>query len=194
MKPFNGAKAERRAQREKLPAGGYIAKILDAKEVEYGWGTVLLISFDIVEGEYKDFFRKDYSAQQQEDKKWHGTYRLVEPKDDGSEKDGWTKNTFNNAIWAWEKSNSGYHWDWNEAGLKGKMVGVLFRNREWEMNGNTGWTTECCDFTDVASIRGNTFKVPKDKPLKADVKRNAAPKSNLDVDFEELEDESDLPF
>ncbi|MFR8011236.1 MAG: hypothetical protein ACLU8W_05690 [Clostridia bacterium] len=55
MRPFNGAKAERRAQREILPAGGYVAKILDAKEVEYSWGTVLLVSFDIAEGEHKDF-------------------------------------------------------------------------------------------------------------------------------------------
>ena len=81
MKAFAGFKAEAPARKEQLPAGGYIAKIMDAKEIGYDWGNVLLISFDIAEGEYKDFFAKDYRNQQQEDKKWRGTFRLRIPKD-----------------------------------------------------------------------------------------------------------------
>lgn len=166
MKQFNGFEAKKSTSREKLPAGGYVAKILDAEEVKYDWGSILLISFDIEEGTHKGFFKTDYKNQDREDKKWRGTYRLSVPKDDGSEKDGWTKRTFGNAIWAVEASNKDYHWDWNEAGLKGKMVGVLFREREWEMNGNTGWTTECCAFASVEDIRSGNFKMPKEKPLK----------------------------
>ena len=69
MKQFSGYKAEAPVRKEKLPAGGYVAKIMDAREVEYSWGSVLLISFDIAEGEHKDFFKNDYRSQQQEDKK-----------------------------------------------------------------------------------------------------------------------------
>ena len=61
MKPFNGFESKKSAgARELLPAGGYVAKILDAVEVPYDWGNVILISFDILEGDYKDFFKKDY--------------------------------------------------------------------------------------------------------------------------------------
>ena len=131
MKPFNGFEAKKSSGgRELLPAGGYVAKILNAEEISYSWGSVLLISFDIIEGQFKDFFSTDYKNQDREDKKWRGTYRLSVPKDDGSEKDGWTKRTFGNAIWSIEASNPGYHWDWNETALKGKTVGVLYRNRE----------------------------------------------------------------
>ena len=165
MKAFNGFEAKKSASREVIPAGGYVAKILNAEEVNYSWGSVLLISFDIAEGKYKEFFAHDYKGQEREDKKWRGTLRLNIPKDDGSEKDGWTKRTFGNSIWAINESNPGYSWDWNEAGLKGKAVGVLFRNREWEMNGNTGWTTECCALASVEDIRNGNFKMPKDKAL-----------------------------
>lgn len=187
MKPFNGFEAKKTASREHLPAGGYVAKILDCTEVSYTWGNVLLISFDIIEGPYKDFFATDYKGQDREDKKWRGTYRLNEPKDDGSEKDGWTKRTFGNAIWSIENSNQGYHWDWNETGLKGKLVGVLYRNREWEKDGNSGWTTECCALTSVDDIRNGKFKQPKDKPLKK--------ATNSTPGFTELsDDDGELPF
>ena len=91
MKAFNGYKAEKAATREQLPVGGYVAKILDAEEVTYTWGSVLVISFDIAEGEHAGFWKKDYQNQTGEDKKWRGTYRLTIPADDGSEKDEWSK-------------------------------------------------------------------------------------------------------
>lgn len=166
MKAFEGYKAQKQGgSREHLPAGGYVAQILSAKEVQYGWGSVLLISFDISEGEYKGFFKKDYAENTNENRKWSGTYRLSIPKDDGSEKDGWTKRTFGGVMWAVEDSNPGYHWDWNEAGLKGKTVGVLYRNYEWDIDGRTGWSTECCKMITVQDVRDGKFKVPKDKPL-----------------------------
>lgn len=167
MRPFNGYKPQKQGgAREILPAGGYVAKILNAEEKRYTWGDMLLISFDIAEGEHTGFFSKDYQENSNEDKKWRGTYRLPIPKDDGSERDGWTKNTFGGAMWAIEESNSGYAWNWDEKTLKGKTVGVLFRNKEWEMNGNTGWTTECCKLESADDIRNGKFRMPKDKPLK----------------------------
>lgn len=192
MKAFNGMKPKKSTSaRELLPAGGYVAKIMKAEEVIYDWGKVVIISFDISEGEFKEFFAKDYRGQTQEDKKWRGVYRLIEPKDDGSEKDEWTKNSFNNSIWSIEESNPGYHFDWDETKFKGKFVGVLFREKEWAYEGNTGWTTECCALTDIGSIRNKTFKVPKKKPLK-DSERPAAASAVFEPAAEE--DSGDLPF
>lgn len=74
-----------------------VSQNLDAKEARYDWGDVLVVSFDILEGEHKGFFAADYKAQDQEDKKWRGTFRITLPKDDGSERDTWTKRGFNNS-------------------------------------------------------------------------------------------------
>lgn len=187
MKQFSGFESKKSGGREHLPVGGYVAKIMKTEEVIYDWGRILLVNFEIAEGEYKDFFSKDFKSQDGEDKKWRGTYRLNIPRDDGSEKDGWTKRTFGGAIWSIENSNPGYRWEWDETTLKGKSVGVLYRNREWEYNGQTGWSTECCALTDVESIRAGSFKIPKDKPL--------TQKKNTESVFASAdEDDSDLPF
>ena len=115
MKKLNGYEtAQAYFEQERLPVGGYVLKILDVKYQENSWGDVILLSFDIEEGEYKGFFANNYRAQTQEDKKWKGTYRLRVPKDDGSEQDNWTMRRFKTVISAFEESNSGYHWNWDE--------------------------------------------------------------------------------
>ena len=172
-----------------LPAGGYVAKILDAEEKEYSWGSVLVISFDILEGEFKDFFKQNYKANTREDKKWKGVYRLTVPQESNQWYDS-QKRTFGNAIACIEESNNGYHWNWDEKTLKGKTVGVLFRNFEYDVEGNTGWSTECCSLASVEDIREGNFKMPKDKPLKK--KAVAMPVAPVQT-FEEIDDE-DLPF
>ena len=192
MKAFNGLEIKKSVSAsEPLPAGGYVAKILNAKVEEYGWGEVLVISFDVAEGEYKDFFSKQYKENTREDKKWKGNFRLTVPNDGNQYFDS-QKRTFGNAIWAIEESNPGYNWDWNEAALKGKMVGVLFRNYEYDVDGNQGWSTECCTFVSVEDVRTGNFKKPKDKPLKNKVASQTATASSFAaIDNDDL---SDLPF
>ena len=193
MKAFNGFEAKAVKGSEHLPAGGYVAEVKEAKIVLAKNGREMLqISFDIAEGDKKEFFKTDFLNQSSKDKKWKGVYRLFVPTDDGSEKDVWAKRTFGNAIWSFEESNNGFHWAWNEADLKGKLVGVLYRDKEWEHNGNTGWTTECCALTDIASIREGSFKMPKAKELP---KSENAAASAFDSQFSGiLADDADLPF
>ena len=189
MKAFNGLEIKKSVSAsEPLPAGGYVAKILNAKVEEYSWGEKLVISFDIAEGEYKDFFRKQYNENTREDKKWKGNFRLTVPQENNQYFDS-QKRTFGNAIWAIEESNPGYHWDWNEAELRGKMVGVLFRNYEYDVDGRQGWSTECCTFVSVEDVRTGNFKQPKDKPLK-----NKAVNNSDYGDFVAVTDSDDLPF
>ena len=197
IRRYNGAKAERRAAREILPAGGYVAKILDAKVQHFDFRNgdsvdKLILSFDILEGQHAGFFKRDYNQNTNEDKKWRGTYRVNIPKDDGTEQDGWSKNTFNGVIWALEDSNPGFHFDFDETQLKGKIVGVLFRNKEWEWEDKTGWTTECCALTGAEEIRSGKFKMPKDKPLKKSGSTMSAPSGG---GFAEVtDDDGTLPF
>ena len=190
MKAFNGLEIKKSVSAsEPLPAGGYVAKILNAKVEEYSWGEKLVISFDIAEGEYKDFFRKQYNENTREDKKWKGNFRLTVPNEGNQYFDS-QKRTFGNAIWAIEESNPSFRWAWDENALKGKMVGVLFRNFEWEMDdGRSGWSTECCTFVSVEDVRTGNFKQPRDKPLKK------KPVSNVSAeDFVPVDDSGDLPF
>jgi len=196
MKKFSGYEPKRMTAREPIPVGGYVVKVLNVKEQNYDWGDVLVICFDVIEGDYKGFFKNDLDNQTQEDKKWKGTYRLGIPKDDGSERDGWTKNTFNGVMYSFEESNKGFKWDWDESKLKGLVVGALFRNKEWEFNGRSGWTTECCSLIPADDIRNNKFKMPKDKPLNGGAKsaKNTTKSTNSNSDFEEITDADDFPF
>ena len=168
MKKFAGyAEATTFTERPRLPIGGYVLRIMEARELTYSWGSVLKIDFDISEGEQKGFYQKDYDSQTQEDKKWKGSFRLNVPKDDGSEQDAWTKSRFKTVIEdAIEVSNAGYKWDWDETKLKGKVVGGIFNNKEWEMDGDSGYKsgffTNCKALVSVDKIKKNDFTIPGD--------------------------------
>lgn len=166
MKQFDGYdKAKAAAQlSEKLPEGAYICKILN---VEYKttdnpeWSDRIELCFDIAEGEQKDFFRKQYQTNTSEDKKWKGKVSINVPKDDGSERDGWTKNAF--ARWpdALEKSNIGYIWDWDESKWKNKMVGIVFGITGTVINGKEVTYTEARFPVPVDTVKNG--KAPKAK-------------------------------
>lgn len=150
---------------ERLPAGGYVVRIINAKEETFDWGSRLAIAFDIEEGEYKGFYKRNFDAQQSEDKKWKGTYRLNIPKEDGSKEDEWTQKKFNTVMVNIEESNPGFYFDWDESKLKGKLIGVLFNNKEWSINGKTGFFTNPHSIVTVETIRSGKFTVPADTLL-----------------------------
>ena len=73
------------------------------------------------------------------------------------------------------------------------MIGVLFRNEEWEYNNKSGWIVRPFRALSVDSVRDGDYQLPKDKPLKnkADNVLNEVPGYNQE--FAEIDDE-DLPF
>lgn len=153
IKKYNGFEAKISAGGgEKLPVGGYICKILKPEVVDYSWGSVLILNIDVDQGEYKGFYAEQYKNNINEDKKWKGTLRINLAKDDGSEQDGWTKNSFQNAMGCIEEANPGYHWNWDENSLKGKLIGVAVREEEWEYNGKSGWANRPWRAIPVAAI------------------------------------------
>ena len=169
MKAFNGFDdAKKQAQitgSAKLPAGAYICKIMGVRyeEGQEGKSDMIVLQFDISEGEYKNFFKKQYDTNQNEDKKWKGIVRVYVPNDDGSEKDGWTKRSFAGWIDAIEKSNPGYAWDWNEAKLKGKTVGIVFGETGTVIDGKEVKYTEARFGIDIERVKNGTAPVGKFK-------------------------------
>ena len=198
MKKLNGYEAAQTySDQERLPVGGYVLKILDVKYQENSWGDVIILSFDIEEGEHKGFYAANYRAQTQEDKKWKGTYRLRVPKDDGSEQDNWTMRRFKTVISNFEESNQGYHWNWDEQTLKGKLIGALFNNKEYSFNGREGFFTNCHSLVTVEKIRSGKFEIPadtllKDKPAPKNM-AGATPDADGFMNIPDGIDE-DLPF
>jgi hypothetical protein len=173
---------------ERLPAGGYVVEIKKAeiKKSESGY-EYLDLSIEISEGEYKDFFSQNYKAQTLEPKKYKGHFRQGVPKDDGSDSDKWTQSNFKSNIEnAFEDSNDGFHWAWDEQKLVGLKVGALFRNAEYDYKGNRGFHTECCRLIDANKIRKGDFKTPKDKMLSPST-------SSIPEGFQEINDD-DIPF
>lgn len=166
MEKFDFKKERSYSGREQLPVGGYVCSILSAKVESFDWGSKLNIAFDVAEGEYAGIFQRDYQNNTNENKKWRGVFKLNLPKDDGTEQDAWTKRKFGNTIWAIEQSNPGYVWNWDEKSLKGKKIGLIFRNEEWSMEGRSGWTTKAGAADSIENIRNGKFKPLSDKPLK----------------------------
>ena len=79
-----------------------------------------------------------------------------------------------------EESNDGFHWDWDESKLKGKKVGAIFNEKEWEYNGNSGFFTNLHHFTAADKIRKNDFKIPEPTYLK-NKKSASMPEGFVDV-------------
>ena len=177
----------------RLPKGGYVLKILGVESCINSRGEYLKISCDIAEGEFKDFFLQDYRNQQAEDKKWHCNYLLNIPKDDGTEQDGWTKRRFKTFTEALEESNSGYHFDWDEQKFKGKLIGGLFNEREYESNnGEIRRATNLAQVCAVERIREGKYKLPNDRLLERSESAAGAPVDDFISISEGLAEE--LPF
>lgn len=172
-----------------LPKDGYVCKILNAQVKEGSKGQYIQIAYDIAEGPYTDYFKKLYDNKRDENKKWSTYFFLNIPKDDGSEKDGWTKRTFKTFTNALEDSNDGYHFDWDETKFKGKLIGGLFHYEEYQRNdGNVGRSTKMRNACSVQKIRSGNFKLPDDKTL--------APTANTSDSFFNIPDgiDEELPF
>lgn len=195
MKRLNGyEKAEAYTDQEKLPVGGYVLKILDVKYQENDWGDVIVLSFDVEEGDYRGFFADNYRKQTGEDKRWKGTYRLRVPKEDGTEQDGWTMRRFKTVITNFEESNNGYHWDWNEQTLKGKLIGALFNNKEYDFRGKHGFFTNCHSLVTVEKIRSGKFEIPEDTLLGQRQQGTGAPNVDDFINVPDNVEDDGLPF
>lgn len=165
-----------------IPAGCYVAKILGAKweEGKNGNSDVIICQFDIAEGEYTDFYKKQYEANTHEDRKYKGIARIWCPKGDGSEDDKKAIRKYNTILADFEDSNPGFRWDGaaGEGQLRGKKIGVCLREKEYstDLNGRhyEGFFTEFAWFANADRVREGKVKTPSPKYLSADQKRGSS--------------------
>lgn len=183
---------------DQLPKGAYVLKILNAKEAPYksGSGSCLSIAFDIAEGEYKDFYKKQFDANTGEDKKWpnDAIFRLGIPDDSAP---SWKWDGWNNFFADLEDSNNGYVFAGDPATLKGKVIGGKFHIEQSEYNGNVYDHTRLkwsCVAEDVR--KGKAGKLPNDKLIGSGSARRAT-NNMTDADgFMKVPDsnEEEIPF
>ena len=197
-RPNNWNEVREFSDSQKLPVDAYVCKIRKVAILNNGHGDQLCLLLDIHEGEFAGFYDNDFKNNTNQNKNWKGVLRMWLPKDDGSEKDEWTKSSFKGMVTAFERSNPGYQWNWDESSLVGKLIGVLFRNEEWEWEGKSGWTVRPFKAISVDRVRDGDFTLPADKLLK---NKSTSGGSSIDdlakfsnVKFEEMDDDGDLPF
>lgn len=150
---------------ETLEAGGYICKIINAKEEKSQSGKrMLVIAFDIAEGEHKDFYKKRYENLVKSNKdpntviKWpnNGIYRQML---DGEYASRYLKGM----MTALENSNSNFKWDWDEKKLVNLLFGGVFGREEYEgQDGKIKKATKLRWIRSVEKIRNGEFTIPED--------------------------------
>ena len=147
---------------ERLNAGGYICKIISAKEEKSKSGKrMLVLALDIAEGDKKDFFRNRFNENSNPDKKWPAgaIYRQML---EGEKAAGFLKGLMTSL----ESSNEGFKWDWDEKKLANLKCGAIFGEEEYEkMDGSVGTTTKVKFIRTIKAIQDGNFKVPELKKL-----------------------------
>ena len=183
---------------ERLPAGGYVCVIKKAEErVIRKTGTVLVtVSFDIAEGEYRNFYTRLYRRQKTleawsgKPARWLGTYNVFPCTAEGLTNPG-----FKGLLECVEKSNEGFriHWPLNLEEFRDMMVGLLFREEEYEdRNKNIRTVIKACQARTVDCIRRGMYSMPSKKKLD----KNMSGRTGSGVqDFIPTDtDDEELPF
>lgn len=170
-----------------LPKGGYVCKVMAAKEEDMpNGGKVLVISFDIAEGDYKDYYKERYQREKANPNilspKWKGVYRLVEQT-----KNGGTNPFLKGFITVIENSNKDYKFNFDENTLKDKFFGGVFGYEEFMTDRGVGSSVKCKLALTVEKIRKGEFKIPED----VTIEKNNEKDTNY---FVPDNSEEDLPF
>lgn len=174
-KPNGFEQATSDSDYKRLKAGGYVCEIKDAKEVQ---GTskngneyhVLELMFDICEGEFANYFTKQYKANKlrnegKRETRWYGRHSVFfEEKENHM-----TSAQFKGFINAVENSNQGFRVNWSAdyGQLKGKKIGLLFREEEYESpyDGSVKTRVSACKILNADQIRNGDFEIPQKKVL-----------------------------
>lgn len=176
----------------KLPAGGYICEIKGARVETVGQNAKqkFVLAVDICEGEYRAFFDKAWKAAKAQDAnaRWRGTYDVFLLNMEGK-----TNPFFKGMITCIDKSNPGFatvvNGQINEAALKGKKIGLLFREEEYMKDGEIRTATKAFAARTVEDIRKGV-ETPQKKTLQGGQQQRA---QNPAQGFTQVDDD-ELPF
>ena len=201
MKAFDGFKSE--ASNNKgyplLPAGPYVAKIIavhiDGDEPDQR----LILRLDIAEGPYANYYMDRYKAESEKKGskypvKYKGDiwFRIPNPDNKKAMYPESDKKRFNDMVYRIEQSNPGYHWDWNEQGLVGLVVGINMQEDSY--NGNA--FTKIGRLEIVSEVRSGTVQAmaPRQRQGDADDSQFVqTPAADQQAGFTAVETD-ELPF
>ena len=193
MKPLGKKYKDAEATRgsfERLPAGGYVCKIVEAVDCPIGFnsmqpekGEYIALVYDIAEGPYKDYYNDDFGKKYKSAHTYYASYKDT------------NFGRFKGMLTAIDESNGTTFVAQAENGLKeqqlvGKILGVVLGEEEY--NSDYGYVRVSLKARYVCSadkIRKGEFKVPELKKLKESTTSKSAPTEG----FTPLGDE-DLPF
>ncbi len=158
MKPIDLTNVQEAGSGNRLPAGGYIAKIISAEDVSDK--SYILVQYDIAEGE----FAKYYEDRMRNNPTWGWGGKLYKSYKQAA------LPMFKRFCSCVTKSNPGYLFDGNtnadEKTLAGKLIGLVLGEEEYTGNDGTIRTRlYCVTEKPVDEIRAGKFKVPDKKLL-----------------------------
>ena len=175
---------------ERVSAGGHVCRIVAAKvEMLENGSEKLQLALEIDEGSALDgIFGRTFSARGVGNPaaKWPCVFGQFLTGIDGL-----CSPFFKGLIKCIENSNPGYQWAWDEATLKGKHVGMVFREEEFvAYDGSVKTATRPAFARSVDRIREGV-EVPEIKRLPGNHAAPAA--SGMPEGFTEVPDD-ELPF
>ena len=133
IKDFDKVEAKGMEDFKGLPIGAYECVIIGGAphtNPDSGKKT-FKVAVDIASGEFKDYFKKRFDANTNEDKKWdNNAVRYLAYEGDNVA-------YFKGFITCVENSNPGYKWNWDETTLKGKKICGVFQYEEYEKQDGT---------------------------------------------------------
>ena len=197
---YNQAAAYDGSGGPKLVPGGYICKIAGARcekvNTKNGPAQKLVLAFDIAEGEFAGHFDAQFKRAKEKDAsgaKWRGTYDCFLLTNEGA-----TNPFFKGLITCIDKSNEPFQCvvggQLNEANLKGKLVGLLFREEEYIGSvGKKKETVKACAARSVQTIREGNFEIPEPKLLQGNSGGRGAAPAAVPAGFTQVDDD-ELPF
>lgn len=150
---------------KKLPAGGYICRLMNAKiENAKSSGLPMVVcQFDIADGEFANYYHNKYATdiKFRSEAKYQGIIRIPAVDAEGNARKG-----FNGFCGAVEKSND-IKLPTEDVpflnALKGAMVGIIFGREEVRFNdGSTAMVTKPKFYRSVETIQSGNYDVPED--------------------------------
>lgn len=182
---YNNSETVVAGEGKKLPAGNYICEILNVKvEKSQAGRLMLVIQYDIKEGEYAKYYQNMYKVLKEtnKDTKYRGIYYQL--------MDGDNTKYYKGFITSIEKSNNikiDAENGFDSSLLIGKVFGGKFGEEEYEYNGDIKTTTKLRYVTSVD-------KLCEAKIL--ELKKLANSNKDVSKDYYSIEEitEDNLPF
>ena len=163
---------------KRLAPNGYIVKILkveDHPDKEY-----LKIYFDIVKGNDKGYFKKQYDGDTRKERKWPNAGTFIRSYKDSA------ASMFKGFINAIEKSNKGYQWNFDEKTLVNKVVGLIIADEQYQnQKGQVRVRNYVAAVRSVETIEKGEYEIPALKELTT-TKTTTAPANDPIPDFSDV--------